>query len=123
MKILATFRGIYLTNRIQQLKKIFSTFGARLITTFVCIHSIQKGIKGKVPLGLSLSTREEQCRKEKVEGGKQCGWELPWKVDFMVPGEEKKPNPMSFRQTSLSSRNCHEKESLERLSSSPKKQC
>lgn len=54
---------------------------------------------------MSLSRREEKCRKGKVEGGRQCGWELPQKVGFMVPGEagqEKRRNPtqwVSDRQT------------------------
>lgn len=45
----------------------------------------------------------------------------PWRGK---PGEEKKPNPMDFRQTDFNKLgNCQKTEGLERVSSSPKKQC
>ena len=51
---------------------------------------------------MSLSTREEQCKKGKVEGNVDGSYHE--KVDFMVLGEAsqeegRKTNPVGFRQT------------------------
>lgn len=85
---------------------------------------------------MSLSMREDQCKKEKAEGNVDGSYHE--KVDLVVFGEvsqekRRKYNPMGLKQEDFNKlgklthnilcKSAKKKKDFERLSSSPKKQC